>query len=94
MGQLDESSFIDAVLAARKALASVVEAGYFASQQEKTFQVLYHFDSVDACKSFLAEDDWAELPTDVEARARELLAGRTGEVLMQEQIRALRLRRL
>ena len=92
VGRLDESAFIQDVLAARKAMASVVDAGYFAAQEEEPFQILYHFDSVDACQPLVAEDDWGELPADVEARAQALMDGRDSEFLMEEPIRALRLR--
>ena len=94
VGRLDETDLIEGIHAARKVLASTVEAGHFAFEKERTFEFLYHFDTVDACLSFLAEEDWGELDLTIASWARDLLTKGEGEILMRESVRAARLRRL
>ncbi len=94
VGRVDEADLIEGIHAARRVLASTVEAGHFAFEKERAFEFLYHFDTVDACLSFLAEDDWGELDPTIVSRARDLLAKGEGEILMRESVRAARLRQL
>ena len=63
-------------------------------RRDKTFRVLYHFDSVDACESYLAEE-WRDCEVDpvLISRARELLANKEGETVIREPMQATRLRR-
>ena len=68
--------------------------GFFVYEEIKSFEFLYHFDTVDECESFLAEG-WEDIELDpaIASRARELLAGGEGKLLIREQARAASLRR-
>ena len=94
IGNLDESSLIQSINAAHLNLASAVWDGYFIYEETRHFEFLYHFDSVDACESFLAEE-WEDLEVDpsLMSRARELLANNEGELVIREPMQAARLRR-
>ena len=93
-GQLDESSLIQSVNAVHLTLASAIWDGYFVHEETRHFEFLYHFDSVDACESFLAEE-WEDFEVDpaLMSRARELLANNEGELVIREPVQAARLRR-
>ena len=94
LGHLDESSLIQSIDAAHLTLASAVRDGYFVYEEMEPFDFLYHFDSVDACESLLAEE-WPEVELDpaIASRARELLANGDGELLIREPVLAACLRR-
>ena len=94
LGRLNETSLIQTINAAHLTLASVVWDGYFVYEEMRSFDFLYHFDSVDDCESFLAKEDWdTELDPATASRARDLLADGEGELLIREPARAARLRR-
>jgi hypothetical protein len=93
-GQADDTTFIDIVLAAREALASVIEAGLFVRERETTFEVRRHFDSVDAWLAYNAEmSDAPVISEALIARTRELLSREPGELRVRRRLRASRLRR-
>ena len=94
LGSLDESSLIQSINAARLVLAMAVWDRHFVYEEIRYFDFLYHFGSVDACESFLAEE-WEDVELDpaTAARARELLSGRAGELVIREQVWASCLRR-
>ena len=94
LGALDETSLIQSIHAARLVLAMSMWDGYFVYEEIKNFEFLYHFDTVDDCESFLAEEwEYIELDPATASRARELLAGREGKLLIREPVRAACLRR-
>src|SRR5262249_15828127 len=94
VGRLKEPGLFDRIHTAQSALAGQVAEGRFRREREANFDFLYHFDSVDACLSFLAED-WpaARIADDVLARARARLPPGSGELLIRERVTAARLRR-
>jgi hypothetical protein len=93
VGQLDTSSNVAKVHAARAVLASVVEAGYFAREDAQTFDFHYHFSDVDAWLDYMSAR-WTEAVIDaaLETEARELLEKATGELVIRERVYAERLR--
>lgn len=92
VGRLGESDHIRRTQASRAVLASVVGAGYFGRKREITFDFLYHFDSVEAWLSYMAER-WADAQIDpaIVGRARELLSAGTGKLLIRRRLHAARL---
>ena len=94
LGPLDESSLIQSINAAHLVLATAVWDRYFVYEEMRNFEFLYHFDTVDECESFMAEE-WEDIELDpaIASRARELLAGREGKLLIREPVRAACLRR-
>ena len=94
-GQLDESSLIQSVNAAHLTLASAIWDGYFVHEETRHFEFLYHFDSVDACESYLAEEweDGFQVDPALISRARALLANKEGDLVIREPMQASRLRR-
>ena len=64
VGHLDASAFISDIRAAREVLASTIVEGFFKKEQETEFEFVYHFDSVDECKSYLVAEAWCETEAD------------------------------
>ena len=93
-GNLNESSLIQSINATQLNLASAIWDGYLVHEETRHFEFLYHFDSVDACESYLAEE-WRDCEVDpaLMSRARELLANKEGETVIREPMQAARLRR-
>jgi hypothetical protein len=78
---------------ARDQLAALVAQGLFALERSITFEVLYHFDSVDAWLAYRTErGTTTEVDPALLTRAREMLAEASGELLVREQLRATRYR--
>ena len=77
------------VAAARRALEELVAAGYYRRRRRELFAFLYHFDSAEAWRAYLAEW-WATAEVDDEdvARVAAALARTGGEVLVRERVRA------
>ena len=94
-GKLDESSLIQSINAVHLTLASAIWDGFFVHEETRHFEFLYHFDSVDACESFLAEEWYEDFQVDpaLMSHARELLANKEGELVIKEPVQAARLRR-
>jgi hypothetical protein len=81
------------ILAARDALDGMVGEGLFAQERSATFEVAYHFDSVDAWLAYRVERGTStELDPTLLARARRILGETAGELLIREQMRATRYR--
>jgi hypothetical protein len=79
--------------AARAALATLVAQGLFALERSVTFEVVYHFDSVDAWLAYrIDRGTTTEVDPALVASAREMLAETAGELLIREQMRATRYR--
>ena len=96
VGHLDSSIFIGEIHAARKVLASTVAEGFFKKEQQTEFEFVYHFDSVDECKSYLVAEAWCETVVDeaLIETTRDLLPPGEDEILMRVPVRATRLKRL
>ena len=90
---LGVSTFISEVHAARKVLTSTIAERFFQKEREAEFDFVYHFDSVDECKSYLVAEAWCESEADeaLIETTRDLLPPGEGEILMRVQVRATRL---
>ena len=55
LGDIDTSANVAEVLAARRVLASFVDAGRFDRERVTSFEFRYHFASVDAWLAYMAE---------------------------------------
>lgn len=95
-GRLDGSTLISEIQAARKALASTIAENFFSKERETEFEFLFHFDSVDECKSYLVSESWCETEADevLIETTRDLLPPGESEILMRVEVRATRLKRL
>ena len=95
MGRLDVSTFMTEIHAARRVLASTIAESFFQKEQETEFEFVYHFDSVDECKSYLVAEAWCETEADealIES-TRDVLPPGDSEILMRVRVLATRLRR-
>jgi hypothetical protein len=80
--------------AARAALAGMVDERLFVRERSVKFEVVYHFDSVDKWLAYRVERGTStEVDPALLARARDVLAETSGELLIREQMRATRYRR-
>ena len=82
VGHLDVSNSISEIHAARTVLASTIEERLFQKEQEAKLEFVYHFDSVDECKSCLVAEAWCESEAEaLYGRLHETLhLGRPGHV--------------
>ena len=55
VGPFDRPDIYDKIHAARSVLAEMVEAGLYLCERSVTFEVLYHFDTVEAWLAYRAE---------------------------------------
>ena len=95
LGQLDITSLISNIRAARASLGSLVEAGWFRSDRSLLFDSVSFFSSVDQWLRHREDRrSTSVLAPDIVARARELLAAGGGEVRVTERIQATRLARV
>ena len=96
VGSLDVSTFISEIHAARRVLASTIAERVFQKEQETEFEFVFHFDSVDECKSYLVAEAWCESEADeaLIEKTRDLLPPGEDEILMRVPVRAARLKRL
>ena len=95
MGRLNVSTFMTEIYAARRVLASTIAERFFQKEQETEFEFVYHFDSVDECKSYLVAEAWCETEADealIES-TRDVLPPGDSEILMRVPVLATRLRR-
>ena len=94
VGPYQRAAIYKNIHAARDALAGVVDEGLFARERSVGFEVLYHFDRVDAWLAYRVERGTStEVDPALLARARDVLAKTPGELLIREQMRATRYRR-
>jgi hypothetical protein len=94
VGLFDRPIIYDHIRAARATLEELVHAGLYAAERSINFEVLYHFDSVDAWLAYRAErGSSAVVPPDLQEHARAVLAETSGELLIREGMRATRYRR-
>jgi hypothetical protein len=94
LGDVDTSANVAKVLAARRVLASFVDAGRFDRERVTSFEFRYHFASVDTWLAYMAEH-WTSAsiaPAQV-TRARELLSAGGGALVIRERVYAARYRR-
>ena len=81
------------IRAARDTLAGLIGEGLFTRERSVSFEVLYHFGSVDAWLAYRAErGTTTEVEPALLACAGEMLADTSGELLVREQMRATRYR--
>jgi hypothetical protein len=94
VGPFTRPAIYQNIHAARDALAATVAEGLFIRERSIGFEVLAHFDTVDAWLAYRAERGAStEVDPALVARAREMLAEASRELLIREQIRATRYRR-
>ena len=94
LGAIDQSIQIERITVTRAALQRTITAGLWRLEREVSFEVLYHFEGVDAWLQYLAErQSESIIPEGLVARARELLATSPGELIQRRAIHAARLRR-
>jgi len=93
VGPYARPTIYDNIHTARDTLAGLVGEGLFARERSMVFEVLYHFDSVDAWLAYRIERGTStEVDLALLARARQVLADTSGELLIREQMRATRYR--
>lgn len=95
VGYLDETGLIRRIHDARREIASMIWDGFFNYHDVKTFDFLYHFDSVEECIEFLGrewEDSTMDRPTI--DKARKLLGDQMGEIIIRQPLWAATLKRL
>jgi hypothetical protein len=94
LGEIDTSSLIANVRAARATMTSLVETGWFNPERTVLFDFVSHFRSVDEWLRHRKEQRSSGLLDPAMAsRARELLAEGTGEIRICERVVARRSRR-
>lgn len=93
VGQMDDSYRMETQAVADAAVQSMIAAGRFVRERAETFTVIYHFESVEAWLTYMA-DHWssARISAPIIARARAEMAREPGEVRVLRAIRAVRLR--
>jgi hypothetical protein len=95
IGQIDTTSLISNIHAARATLASLVEAGWFEPQRAVLFDFILVFRSVDQWLRHREERRASSfLDPRIVDHARELLSAADGEVRVTERVLATRLIRL
>jgi hypothetical protein len=91
---MDDTAYIRDVLAGRAVIDSLVDAGQFVRESEMVFEHLAHASDVDAWLAYRAEAATRSiLDPQIVERARELLAGQEGEIVIRRRGYAARLRR-
>jgi hypothetical protein len=94
IGLFDRAAIYDKIRAARAALTDLVEEGLYDRGRSSNFEVVYHFESVEAWLAHRVERGSTTLvPPELQERAREVLAQTSGELLIREHMRATRYRR-
>ena len=93
VGQMDDSYRIETQVVADAAVQTMIAAGRFGRERAETFTVVYHFESVEAWLTYMA-DHWssAHISASLIEEARAELAREPGEVRVLRAIRAVRLR--
>jgi len=94
IGPFDRPAIYDKIRAARTALAELVDVGLYDRERSITFEVLYHFGSVEEWLAYRADrGSFTVVPPELQERAGAVLAQTAGELLIREQMRATRYRR-
>ena len=93
VGQMDDSYRMETQAVADAAVQTMIAAGRFVRERAETFTVIYHFESVEAWLTYMA-DHWssARISASLIEEARAELAREPGEVRVLRAIRAVRLR--
>jgi hypothetical protein len=95
IGSIDTSTLIRNIHMARASVGQVIAAGGFHPERQVTFEFLAQYASVDAWLAHRVQQEaTGKLGDDVIARARTLLAGSQGVIVVRERSRALRLLRV
>ena len=95
VGELDESSLIESIEAARSVLDGFVDRGLFAFEREEKFEVLHYFTSVELWLEEI-DNEWehAEVAPEIVESVKRLMDADDAEIVMREPTRAARFRRL
>lgn len=94
LGAIDQSIQIHKIEVARAVLRAEIAGRRWVRERAVSFELLYHFDSVDAWLQHLADrGSESVIAESLIVRARELLAVGTGELRMLRSTYAARLRR-
>lgn len=91
LGRVGSKSIVDA----RARLELLVEEGLFAPEASDFFEIREHYDSVASWQEKRVEEGYQPVaPPEMFESANELLNSGGGELVIREQVRATRLRRL
>jgi hypothetical protein len=91
---MDDTAYIRDVLAGRAVIDSLIDDGQFVREQEIVFEHAAHASDVDAWLAYRAEaGSRSILDPQIVERARALLAGQAGEIVIRRQGYAAQLRR-
>jgi hypothetical protein len=95
LGELDQTEDNREIEDARSRLDILVDQGLFSPEETDYFELAQHFDSVESWQEAWAEEDYRLIaPPGMLESAEQLLSSDGGELVIREQIRATRLRRL
>jgi hypothetical protein len=94
LGQVDETEDIRDITAGRAALGQVIAEGLFLAEDERTFEFVHHFDSIETWLAYRAErNSTGTIAEGMLSRGRALLAEAPGEICVRLGVRASRYRR-
>jgi hypothetical protein len=95
LGEIDSSSLIANIYAARATMTSLVDTGWFNPERAVLFDFDSHFRSVDEWLRHRQEQrSTSVLDTTIVSRACELVGDGKGEVRVRERVAARRFRRV
>lgn len=95
LGEIDQEEDNREIEEARSRLDLLVDEGLFSPEASDFFELREHHDSVEGWQEKWAEEDYRLVANaELLASARQLLSNGGGELVIREQVRATRLRRL
>lgn len=95
LGEVDQQQDNCEIEDARSQLGLLVKEGLFAPETKDFFELLEHYDSVASWQEKWADEDYRLIaPPEMFEQAEKLLSSGGGELVIREQVRATRLRRL
>lgn len=95
LGEIDQREDHREIEDARSRLDLLVDQGLFGPEATDYFELREHYDAVDSWKEKWAKEDYRLVaPPGMFESAEDLLAAGGGELVIREQVRATRLRRL
>jgi hypothetical protein len=94
LGQVDEAQDIRDITGARASLRRVLAEGLYVMEEERTFDFVRHFESVETWLAYRAErQSSGTIAEEALDRGRALLAQAPGELCVRHAIRATRYRK-